>query len=292
MTAPTFTAPDSLAEALSLLAQQPGQTVLAGGTDLWPQWTSEQHKPGQVLSLHRLAELGQISATPGEPLRIGATVTHAQLVRSAEVRDGCPAVAQAAATIGAAQIQNRGTIGGNLVNASPAADLPPPLVAAGAEVELASTKGTRRVPLDSFYQGYRQLDLGPGELLVAVLVPALPAVAREHFRKIGTRRAQAISKVMGACRLELGPDQIITRAGIAFGSVAPVVLRLEQLEQWLCGRRADSDTAREAGQRAVAAVQPIDDLRSSADYRRQMVGRLVQGWIQNQGEENRRTDVR
>ena len=277
--APEWLAPTSLSEALSALARGSPPEILAGGTDLWPKWNAGQARPARLLSLHRLAELRRIERHEGGALRVGAMCTHAELCRSTEVRQACPALAEAAATIGAVQVQNQGTLGGNLVNASPAADLPPPLVAAGAEVELISTAGSRRVPLDRFYTGYRQLDRRPDELLVAVLVPALPRGARERFRKVGTRRAQAISKVVGSCRLELEADGTLARAALAFGSVAPVVVRLAELERWLAGRRADEATARGAEEQARAAVQPIDDVRSSADYRRHVVGRIVRGWI-------------
>jgi CO/xanthine dehydrogenase FAD-binding subunit len=285
----TFIAPGTLEEALGMLrdahaGEEHAPTVLAGGTDLWPQWTAAGQRPARVLSLHRIEELRVIEHDSDRSdglLRVGATCTHGEIARSELVRRACPALAEAAATVGAVQIQNRGTIGGNLVNASPAADLPPPLAAAVAQVELASSdSGVRRVPIDRFFTGYRQIDRQPDELLTAILVPALPENAREQFRKVGTRRAQAISKVMGACRLELDPETCaITRAGIAFGSVAPTVVRLHGLERWLQGRARDEQTASEAGARAASAVQPIDDLRSSADYRRHVVGRMVRRWI-------------
>jgi len=279
----TFLAPETLQQALAALAETPSPVVLAGGTDLWPRWTSESgERPLRVLSLHRLSELRVIEEVEGgETLRIGATCTHAELWRSALVRRACPAVAEAALTIGAIQIQNRGTIGGNIINASPAADLPPPLLAAGAEAELASEAGGQRyVALDRFFTGYRQLDRREGELLVAIRVPMLPAGGRELFRKVGTRRAQAISKVVGACRVTLAPDGTVDRAALAFGSVAPVPLRLTGLERWLAGRAPDTETALEAEQRASSEVAPIDDLRSSARYRTYAVGRLVRLWIE------------
>lgn len=274
-------APERLEQALELLAEPDGPppTILAGGTDLWVRWSGGEPQPARVLSLHRLAELRQIKLEPGgRYLRVGACCTHAELQSSPEVRRACPALAEAAGTVGALQIQQQGTLGGNLVNASPAADLPPPLLAAGAEAELASRGGLRRLPLDSFFLGYRRVDLRPGELLAAVRVPVLPAGARERFRKIGTRRAQAIAKVCGACRLELDGAGLVVRAGIAFGSVAPITLRLAELESWLRGRRLDETTAAGAEALARQAVQPIDDLRSTAEYRRLMVGRLVRDW--------------
>jgi CO/xanthine dehydrogenase FAD-binding subunit len=276
-----FYAPETVEQALQALANATERPiVLAGGTDLWPQWTGGlTPRPERVLSLHRLRELRLIELLEEGVLRIGAACTHGDLVRSELVRQACPAVAEAAATIGAVQIQNRGTVGGNLINGSPAADLPPPLAAAGAEVELASVDGPRCVALDHFYTGYRALDRRPDELLLAVRVPALPAGALERFSKVGTRRAQAISKVVGACRLQLA-DGVVARAGIAFGSVAPTVVRLHALEQWLVGRTPDAQTAEQAETRAAAEVQPIDDLRSSAEYRRYVVGRLVRRWIE------------
>jgi CO/xanthine dehydrogenase FAD-binding subunit len=274
-----FLAPANLEQALEQLRDHPGAEVLAGGTDLWPQWTAARRRPEQVLSLHKLSGLRGIS-DEGAALRIGAATTHTDLVRSELVARACPALAEAAATVGAVQIQNQGTIGGNVINASPAADLPPPLVAAGAALELTSAaRGPRTVALDAFYRGYREIDRAPDELLTAILVPALPAGGREAFHKVGTRRAQAISKVMGACRLTFGADGTIATAGVAFGSVAATVLRLTELEGWLVGRAADATTAEAAGERAAAAVHPIDDVRSSADYRVHVVGQLVRRWI-------------
>ncbi|MFH1131514.1 MAG: xanthine dehydrogenase family protein subunit M [Pseudomonadota bacterium] len=278
MTSAEFFVPADLQNALEVLGRNESVKILAGGTDLWPKWTSEGNKPQRVLSLHSIKELRAIDEEEGE-LRIGATCTHADLIRSDLVQKACPGLVQAASEVGAIQIQNRGTIGGNLSNASPAADLPPPLVAAGAKVELASTKGTRIVPLNLFFTGYRTLDLRSDELLTAVLVPFLPQGAKEFFRKVGTRKAQAISKVVGSCRLQTNPDGTIASVGIAFGSVGPTVIRMYDLEKWLTGRAAGPETASEAAELAEKRVQPIDDLRSSAEYRRHVVGRLVYSWI-------------
>ncbi len=272
-------APDTLEEVLAALADPAPPVVLAGGTDLWPQWTSGKiPRPRRVLSLHRLASLRQIRRE-GDHLHVGAQCTHADLWRSDRVRGASPALALAAATVGAVQIQQRGTVGGNLAEASPAADLPPPLCAAGAAVALASVRGVRHVPLPAFYLGYRQTARQPDELITAVRVPALPAGGQEHFYKVGTRKAQAISKAAGACRLVLGPDGAIASCGLAFGSVGPTVVRLAALEAWLLGQRPSAAVAQEAGLRAAEGVQPIDDLRSTAAYRRHVVGQLVQRWI-------------
>lgn len=273
-----FIAPKKLDEALDVLAEPSPPVVLAGGTDLWPQWTAGAKKPQRVISLHRLDELRQIERTDG-CLRIGACVTHSELVRSELVAQGVPSLAEAAATVGAVQIQNRGTIGGNIANASPAADLPPPLLAANAEVELHSSKGARRVPLARFYRGYRDLDRAMDELLVAIHVPMLSSGTLERFRKIGTRRAQAISKVVGACRLTCDSEGRIEDAHLAFGSVAPVPILLDALGEWLIGKKPDDETRRAASKRASEAVRPIDDVRSSAHYRRHVLGQMVAAWL-------------
>lgn len=282
MSEPELLTPERLDDALALLAEGAAAgaplTVLAGGTDLLVKWSSGQPRPARVLSLHRLAELRAIGLEGGA-VRVGACCTHAQLQRSDEVRRACPGLVEAAATIGAVQVQEQGTLGGNLVNASPAADLPPPLLAARAEVELASREGRRRLPLERFFLGYRRIDLRPDELLAAVHIPVLPARGFERFRKIGTRRAQAIAKICGACRIELDDAGLVASAGVAFGSVAPITVRLAGLEAWLGGRQLDEQTAEQAERLAQQSVQPIDDLRSTADYRRLMVGRLVRDWI-------------
>jgi CO/xanthine dehydrogenase FAD-binding subunit len=276
-----FSAPETLDEVLAIRQQYPEAVILAGGTDLWPQWSSGEAAPERVVSLHHLGGLRRITAED-DFLRVGATCTHTELVRHDAVRRLCPALSQAAATVGALQIQNRGTIGGNVVNASPAADLPPVLVAVGAVLEFSSAKGSRQVAVDHFYRGYRDVDLRPGELLTSILIPPLPVEAREHFKKVGTRRAQAISKVVGACRLELADDGTIVRAGVAFGSVGPTVVRANELEKWLVGQQPNIPTAVQATRMAREAVSPIDDLRSSAEYRKHICGIMVRNWLLDQ----------
>ena len=276
-----FSAPETLDDVLSIRQKYPDVVILAGGTDLWPQWSSGEAVPERVVSLHHLGGLRRI-AVEDDFLRVGAACTHTDLVRHEAVRRHCPALSQAAATVGAVQIQNRGTIGGNVVNASPAADLPPVLVAAGALLELTSMNGVRQVAVDHFYRGYRDVNLRPDELLTSVLIPPLPAEAREHFKKVGTRRAQAISKVAGACRLELADDGTIVRAGVAFGSVGPTVIRARELERWLVGQQPNIPTAVQAAAMARQAVSPIDDLRSSAEYRVHICGVMMRNWLLNQ----------
>ena len=272
-----FIAPKTLDAALEALRERPNAVVLAGGTDLWPHWTGSGPRPQLVLSLHRLAALSRIEQQDGE-LRIGALCTHRQLGSSELVQEAAPALAAAAKTVGAAQIQNRGTLGGNLANASPAADLPPALLAAEAVVELASCAGKRELPLRDFFIAYRTVDRRPDELLVAVRLRPLPAGSNEFFRKVGTRKAQAISKVVAAARIALSAQGQVTQATLAFGSVAATPLRLTSVEQWLKDKPLAAARAAVAAQ-VRAAVNPIDDLRSSAAYRRHVSGAIVEGWL-------------
>jgi CO/xanthine dehydrogenase FAD-binding subunit len=273
--------PATVDEALALMADAATRGVpLAGGTDLMVQWQSGVVPvPDRAISLHALDEMQQISKTQGT-LVIGAGVTHARLRASADVQQALPALAAAAGTIGAAQIQARGTISGNVANASPAGDLAPALLITDGHVVVASVRGERTVPLTDFFLGYRKIDLQPDELIVRFLLPACPDGYTEQFRKVGTRAAQSISKIMAACRMQTD-DGIVRQAAIALGSVAPTVVRLPELEHWLAGKGLCMERAAEAEQRAAAEVKPIDDIRSTAEYRKWISGRLVRDFLIN-----------
>ncbi len=271
--------PDSLAEALRLQADERTRgRPLAGGTDLLVQWQSGVLSlPERAVSLGHLPELKGIRETAAA-VEIGAGVTHAELRASALVRAHLPALAAAAATVGGAQIQARGTLGGNVANASPAGDLAPALLITGGAAVVAAVSGERQVALEQFFLGYRKIDLRPDELLVRFILPKRPPAAVEMFEKLGPRAAQAISKVMGACRVVV--EQGAVRAvAVALGSVAPVPVRLRALEGWLAGRKLDPALLDEAQQRASAEVAPIDDIRSTAEYRRWVAGRIVRGFL-------------
>ena len=271
--------PKTLAEALRL---QAGETtrgkLLAGGTDLMVQWASGVPAPARATSIWNLPELSAIEVFPAY-LEIGAGVTHAFLVDCAEVSRHLPALAAAAATVGAAQIQARGTLGGNAANASPAGDTAPALLVTGGSVLLASIAGLREVPLAEFWTGYRQTAARPEEIIFAFRLPK-KGKAVERFRKIGTRRAQAISKVMAASRIVV-ENGVIRSAAIALGSVAPVPVRLAPVEALLTGQKLTSALVSEAERLAQASVQPIADIRSTAEYRRWASGRLVRDALEN-----------
>jgi len=251
----------TLAAALRVLREEPDTVPLAGCTDVYVALQFGQRPGTAYLDLTPLRALRRI-AVAGDRLVIGALATYTDLLRSRHVRTRLPMLLDAARQVGGAQIQNRGTVGGNLANASPAGDTLPVFAAAEAEVVLQSAEGERRVPFASFSTGYRQTARRPDELITAVEVPAV--AGRQWFRKVGTRAAQAISKVMLAgVRAE--------RPRLALGSVAPTVVRLPGTEAAFA-----SGAPLEAALDALRAeIAPIDDVRSTAEYRREVAVRLV-----------------
>ncbi len=271
--------PRTLDEALALQADPSTRGVLlAGGSDLMVQWEAgARPAPERAVSVKGLPELKGIAERGGR-LVIGAGETHASLRRSPLVRRFAPSLAEAAADVGGPQIQALGTIGGSIGNASPAGDLAPSLLVAEADVEVRSVRGARTMPLPSFLQGYRKLDLAPDEIIVAFHLVPLPPDAREGWRKLGPRAAQAISKVMGSWRGRMEGDRVQSFA-VALGSVAPTATRLPGLEAWLAGRALDPATMDEAARRASDEVKPIGDIRSTADYRKWVSGQLVRGFL-------------
>ncbi|HAL91907.1 MAG TPA: hypothetical protein DCM68_02640, partial [Verrucomicrobia bacterium] len=226
--------PKTLAEALRLQADEKTRgKLLAGGTDLMVQWAAGVPTPERATSLWNLPELSAIEIFD-DFVEIGAGVTHAFLRDCKQIHRHLPALVAAAATVGAAQIQARGTLGGNAANASPAGDTAPALLVTGGSVLLASLSGTREVPLHRFWVDYRKIDAHPGEIIVAFRLPKRDK-AIERFRKIGTRKAQAISKVMAASRILVQKGRI-EAAAIALGSVAPTPVRLAEVEAFLVGK--------------------------------------------------------
>ena len=256
--------PRDLGEALAMRAAHPDAVPLAGGTEVMVHLEAGMIDPQRFLNLWRVDALRGISGTPDGGLRIGALTTHRDLVLSADVARVAPALAEAARTVGAVQIQNRGTLGGNIINASPAADTLPVLLALDAVFEVqGATHGARRFAAADFFVGYRKLALAPDDLLVAVHLPPRHAADHTHFRKVGTRLAQAISKVMLGARVRV-EGGVVTDARVAFGSVGPTPLRARSVEAALLGRPVDPGAA----DLASRDVTPLDDIRSTAEYRR------------------------
>ncbi len=263
----TLLQPRSLGEALRMLRDEGPLVPLAGCTDLYVGFHFGSVDARRFLDLSLLRELRGIRQRK-EVLVIGALATYSELIRSPLVRCRLPMLARASREVGSPQIQNRGTLGGNLANASPAGDTLPVLAVAEAVVVLRSTDGERRIPLVSFYTGYRQTVMRSDELIVAVEIP--PVEGRQWFRKVGTRAAQAIAKVVMAAVRAPHPR-------VALGSVAPTVVRLSRTEAVL----ARGGTLAEAQAVLVEEIQPIDDLRSTAAYRRRVSANLLaQFWCE------------
>lgn len=262
--------PRSLAEALAARAEHPDWMVLAGGTDLM---VNANHKPvpAGILDLWRLAEIGFVRASD-DVIAIGAGTTWREVEQHPAVQRDLSALAAAAREIGALQIQARGTLGGNVGTSSPVGDSLPVLLALDAELEVASVRGARRVPYHAWCTGYRKTLLAADELIVAAHIP-VPRGMRTAWRKIGTRRAQSISKVMGAAAIALDGD-VVTEARVALGAVAERPIRIAAVEAAVRGQKlgAAADAARAA---LRAAIVPIDDVRSTASYRREVAENLV-----------------
>jgi CO/xanthine dehydrogenase FAD-binding subunit len=274
--------PTSLEEALTFAATRVGVpggvTPLAGATDLFVPFNAGQLAPTTFLDLQGIAELAMAPRWDGDVYRLHALSTYTDCRRDPRVAERLPLLVAAARELGALQIQNRATWAGNIANASPAADGVPALLAYEAIVELASVRGRRTVPLDAYFTGYKKSVRAADELLVAIDVKAPPSGARHFFRKVGTRRMQAISKVVAAGVIERDASGIVTRATLALGSVAPVTLRARRVEASLLGRRLDEPTI-DAAVRAVREdIAPIDDIRSTRLYRARIAERLVRAF--------------
>ena len=273
--------PKTLHEALKLLSSETTRgPLLAGGTDLVVQWQAGAAPiPEQVIDISAIPELKLLSEQDGR-ISIGAGITHATLQKNPITRNTMPALTAACASVGAAQIQNRGTIGGNIANASPAGDVASALLITDGFVIVAGLSGERRIPLTSFFIGYRKIDLHPDELILRFEVTACPDHSTEQFRKIGTRGAQAISKVMGACRSTVRRHAIQDIA-LALGSVAATTIRLPETEQLLIGKLITDELIDAAEACVMREVRPIADIRSTAEYRRWISGRIVRGYLES-----------
>ncbi len=257
-------------EALQLRADHPEATILAGGTDVMVFIEGGTLRPESVLNIWPCKDMKGIESTD-KGFRIGALSTWTDVGLCAELP---PALRECAATVGAAQIQNRGTVGGNIANASPAGDSLPLWLVLDAQFELGSIRGRRMVAASEFWTGYRTTALAADELLLAVHISCDPT-DEIVYRKVGTRMAQSISKVVLGGRLRVR-DGIVTEARVAMGSVAPVPLRLTSVEAALTGRPISA----EAADRVHDDIQPIDDVRSTADYRVAVAARIVRSWLE------------
>ena len=270
--------PASLSEALDVLARAENKwQPFAGGTDLMVLLEAGKLPQKNYVNIRNLSELRGIEVTDSH-VTLGALTTYTQIQDHETLRADFPMLCQAASETGGLAIQNRGTIGGNIVNASPAADSPPALLAYDAELEFVSVNGTRTIPYHSFHTGYKQMDIRPEELLRAVRLPRTSKSLVNYYRKVGTRKAQAISKVCFAGVAETDGDRIID-VRIALGSVAPIPIRCLQTESALRGQTISAVTVA-AGKSALAAeIAPIDDLRSTSDYRLRVSINLLEDFL-------------
>src|SRR5262245_24767950 len=271
--------PANLAQALDWLAQDPGGwSVLAGGTDLMVLLEAGNLSVGRFLGVWHLPELKGIAETR-EYITLGSLTTFTEMQQSAILQQKYPLLCQAASETGAVAIQNRATLGGNIANASPAADSPPALLVYDAEVELISASSGRRwLPYSAFHIGYKQTLLQPGELISSIRLPRAPAHWKQGYRKVGTRRAQAISKICFAGRLQMRGG-LIEDIRIAFGSVAPIPLRCTETEDVLRKSPLNRTTLEAAREALSKERSPIDDFRSTASYRRTVAGNLLENFL-------------
>ncbi len=270
--------PPNLNDALARMAAEPGVwKPFAGGTDLMVLLEFGQLPQKRFLSIWNLPEMRGIEVTT-ESVTLGALTTYTEVQRHPVLQQEFPLLCRAAAETGGVAIQNRGTLGGNIVNASPAADSPPALLVYDAKLELVSARGARWVPYYGFHTGYRTTTLRPEELLARIRLPRARGGWGQYYRKVGTRRAQAISKVCfaGAARMDNGR---IRDVRIALGSVAPTVVRCVKTEALLAGQKPERDLLEAAKQQLAGEIAPIDDFRSTAKYRLRVAQNLLEEFL-------------
>lgn len=274
-------APPTLVDALDALASDAGVwRVFAGGTDLMVLFEAGVLAHKNFLSVWHLRELKGVEVTD-EHVTLGALTTYADVQQHEVLRREFPSLVSAARETGGWAIQNRGTLGGNIANASPAADSPPALISYDAELELVSARGARWIRYAEFHQGYKQTAMRADELIARVKLPRAPRDLKSYYRKVGTRRAQAISKVCMAATARVAGGGRIESARVALGSVAPTVVRCAQTEALLSGQLIDEGLIKSARATLAQEIAPIDDIRSTKDYRARVAENLLEDFLQN-----------
>jgi CO/xanthine dehydrogenase FAD-binding subunit len=270
--------PAGLPEALALLAREPGVwQPFAGGTDLMVLLEAGKLPHLNYLNIWNLAALRGIEVS-AQHVTIGALTTYTEVQANPVLREEFPMLCQAASETGGLAIQNRGTLGGNIANASPAADSPPALLAYNAELELLSVNGSRWVPYQNFHTGYKLTIMQPDELLARIRLPRLWPDLIHYYRKVGTRKAQAISKVCFAATARMD-NGVVDLIRIALGSVAPVPLRCRATEAMLQGETLDENVIQQAKAALSREIVPIDDIRSTKDYRLRVSVNLLEDFL-------------
>lgn len=266
--------PRTVPDVWTALTEHPQAVLMAGGTDLLVRRRAGKISPPTIVCLEHVEELHGVRLH-GNELIIGATTTHAHCLDSPEIQAHAPVLHQALSRVGGPQIRNMGTIGGNICTASPAGDSLPPLTILRARVELRSKDAGRLLPLSEFIPGPGRTALRPGEMLTSVHIPLEETFTVHSFEKVGQRQAMAIAVVSLAAMLRLGPGGIVREARLALGSVGPTVVEPRSAEDCLVGHRLNKTALREAARLVQNAVSPIDDIRASAGYRRQVAGNLL-----------------
>lgn len=266
--------PSSLDQLWPLMDRWPGAALYAGGTDLLVRRRQGLADPPALICLERIAELKLIEQR-GDHFFLGAGASHAELLEHPLVQEHLPVLAQALAVLGSPPIRRMGTLGGNLVTASPAGDTLPPLYALEAQVQVRARDSERSLALSRFILGPGQVDLRPGEIVTGVWAPIPHGFNLQHFEKVGLRRALAIAVASLAALLAVNGQGVIEKARLSWGSVGPKVITSSQVEQALIGRPLSLPTLQQAARLAREQVSPIDDLRASAAYRRQVAGNLL-----------------
>lgn len=273
--------PETLPEALAMLDDMaPDLTPIAGGTNVIVNMREDRHRYRKLLDLNRIGELHGIRQED-DHLLLGSTTTLAKVLEHPLIREHALPLMQAAHVFANPLVRNRATVGGNLVDASPAADTAPPLLALDADVLLASKKGFRHLPLHAFLVGVNETLCRPDELLVSIRCPIPQGKRHGGFKKIGLRKGTACSVISAAVMVECNEGRICQKARIALGAVAPRPIRAEAAEEMLVGERLVPEVVAEAGRLCAEAVSPIDDIRGSAAYRRRMVEVIVRRLLAN-----------
>ncbi|WP_243372698.1 xanthine dehydrogenase family protein subunit M [Geotalea sp. SG265] len=269
-----YHAPQSLAEACGLLAELGNKaTVLAGGTDVLHKMKVGKLAPEHLVSLKNLDELRQIRHEAGRGIVMGALTSHNTIYTSKLLQERYLSLPMAAHTMASNQICNMGTVGGNIVNGVPSADLPPILIALGASIRLVSTKGERTMPLEDFFHGAAETVIAPGELLADITIPD-QATTGSTYMKFGLRRSGALAVVGVAVSVRVAGG-VLEDARIVLASAAPTVMRAKGAEDFLRGKKISDELLAEAGEKAAGESRPRDSIRGSAEYRRNLVGVLT-----------------
>jgi CO/xanthine dehydrogenase FAD-binding subunit len=263
--------------ALDLLESGDGWRPIAGGTDLMVLFNAGKMPFRKLFDIGQIPDLCTIQTT-GREIVIGAAVTYTQIRQNSILQAEFPLLCAAASWTGGIANQNRGTIGGNIVNASPAADSAPPLLVYNAGLTLLSVRGERRMPYNEFHTGYKQMQLRPDELLYEILLPRDSSKLQQYSRKVGTRKAQAISKVSIAAAAQI-EEGIIQDVRIAVGSVAPIPLRCRMTEAVLTGQAITAELLAKARQTILAEISPVTDIRSTDEYRSLVTGNLLEEFL-------------